>query len=177
MMINPRYSMTEATRLASVRNNVCNVLLGLGAGLFAFGLYMGFVRHANPALVFSLLGVTTVVFAVVLWVLLKPEAFAFMSSARLARQPEGPVNPERESTVAQPHAAAEIQPKDSTIPRSEVVVRLPPEPAPQLSHPVAEGPQPGANEDLVKLMDTTLGDILHLLQSALRKDSEASGRH
>jgi hypothetical protein len=177
MMINPRYSITEATRLESASKNVCNVLLGLGAGLLAFGLYMGFVRHANAALVFSLLGITTVVFAVVLWVLMKPDAFAFMSSARLARQPEGPVNPERESTVAQPHAAAEIQPQGPAVPRPEVVVNSPAEPAPQLPHPVAEGPQPRADEDLVKLMDTTLGDILHLLQSALRKDSEASGRH
>ena len=103
--------MTKAALLDSARINVCNVFLGLGAGLFALGLYMGFVWHANPALVFGLLGVTTVVFVMVLLVLLKPAAFGFMGSNKVVQQPEVPVNPERESTaVVQPHAA-EIQPK------------------------------------------------------------------
>jgi hypothetical protein len=113
-MSEPASGTTEATPLKSAPSKACNVLLGLGAGLPAFGLYMGFVRHANPAFVFGLI--------------LKPPAAA-------------------------PQAAA-----------------------PQIPHAaVPQSPTPQASADRVKLLDTTLGDILDLLQAALRKDSEGAG--
>ncbi len=48
--------------------------------------------------------------------------------------------------------------------------------APQIPHAaVPQSPTPQASADRVKLLDTTLGDILDLLQAALRKDSEGAG--
>ena len=127
-MSEPASGTTEATPLKSAPSKACNVLLGLGAGLPAFGLYMGFVRHANPAFVFGLLEVDAVVFVVVLFLILKPPAAA-------------------------PQAAA-----------------------PQIPHAaVPQSPTTQASADRVKLLDTTLGDILDLLQAALRKDSEGAG--
>src|SRR5208283_3491262 len=68
-------SMPEPKPLAPPLQKACHLLLAAGALVFAVGLYLGFVKHANSALVFSLLGVTTLVFGVVMLVLLKPGAF------------------------------------------------------------------------------------------------------
>jgi outer membrane biosynthesis protein TonB len=176
------YSMPEPIRLDPALKKVCNILLGLGAAVLTLDLYLGFVKHANSALVFSLLGITTVVFATVLFMLLQPSAFAFLSSAKsapepkatVAPEPKDVVNPEPEATVAsEPKDAVEAQPKAEAIPQSETKVEPPAEPAPQTPPAAKSAPQLGPNTDLGKLLDTTLGDIL---VAALRKDPEGAGR-
>jgi outer membrane biosynthesis protein TonB len=192
------YSMPEPTLLDPALKKVCSILLGLGAAVLTLDLYLGFVKHANSALVFSLLGITTVVFATVLFMLLQPSAFAFLSSAKsapepkatvapeptaavnpepeatVAPEPTAAVNPEPEATVAsEPKDAVEAQPKAEAIPQPETKVEPPAEPAPQTRPAAKSEPQLGPNTDLGKLLDTTLGDIL---VAALRKDPEGAGR-
>jgi outer membrane biosynthesis protein TonB len=192
------YSMPEPTLLDPALKKVCSILLGLGAAVLTLDLYLGFIKHANSALVFSLLGITTVVFATVLFVLLKPSAFAFLGSAKsapepkatvapeptaavnpepkatVAPEPTAAVNPEPEATVAsEPKDAVEAQPKAEAIPQPETKVEPPAEPAPQTRPAAKSEPQLGPNTDLGKLLDTTLGDIL---VAALRKDPEGAGR-
>ena len=176
------YSMPEPTLLDPALKKVCSILLGLGAAVLTLDLYLGFIKHANSALVFSLLGITTVVFATVLFMLLQPSAFAFLSSAKSAPEPEATVapeptaavNPEPEATVAsEPKDAVEAQPKAEAIPQPETKVEPPAEPAPQTRPAAKSEPQLGPNTDLGKLLDTTLGDIL---VAALRKDPEGAGR-
>jgi outer membrane biosynthesis protein TonB len=145
-----------------------------------------------------LLGITMVVFATVLFMLLQPSAFAFLSSAKsapepkatvapeptaavnpepeatVAPEPTAAVNPEPEATVAsEPKDAVEAQPKAEAIPQPETKVEPPAEPAPQTRPAAKSEPQLGPNTDLGKLLDTTLGDIL---VAALRKDPEGAGR-
>jgi outer membrane biosynthesis protein TonB len=192
------YSMPEPTLLDPALKKVCSILLGLGAAVLTLDLYLGFIKHANSALVFSLLGITMVVFATVLFMLLQPSAFAFLSSAKSAPEPEATVapeptaavnpepeatvapeptaavNPEPEATVAsEPKDAVEAQPKAEAIPQPETKVEPPAEPAPQTRPAAKSEPQLGPNTDLGKLLDTTLGDIL---VAALRKDPEGAGR-
>jgi outer membrane biosynthesis protein TonB len=176
------YSMPEPTLLDPALKKVCSILLGLGAAVLTLDLYLGFIKHANSALVFSLLGITMVVFATVLFMLLQPSAFAFLSSAKSAPEPEATVapeptaavNPEPKATVApEPTAAVEAQPKAEAIPQPETKVEPPAEPAPQTRPAAKSEPQLGPNTDLGKLLDTTLGDIL---VAALRKDPEGAGR-
>ena len=176
------YSMPEPTLLDPALKKVCSILLGLGAAVLTLDLYLGFVKHANSALVFSLLGITTVVFATVLFMLLQPSAFAFLSSAKsapepkatVAPEPTAAVNPEPKATVApEPKDAVEAQPKAEAIPQPETKVEPPAEPAPQTRPAAKSEPQLGPNTDLGKLLDTTLGDIL---VAALRKDPEGAGR-
>jgi len=176
------YSMPEPTLLDPALKKVCSILLGLGAAVLTLDLYLGFVKHANSALVFSLLGITMVVFATVLFMLLQPSAFAFLSSAKsapepkatVAPEPTAAVNPEPEATVAsEPKDAVEAQPKAEAIPQSETKVESPAEPAPKTRPAAKSEPQLGPNTDLGKLLDTTLGDIL---VAALRKDPEGAGR-
>jgi outer membrane biosynthesis protein TonB len=192
------YSMPEPTLLDPALKKVCSILLGLGAAVLTLDLYLGFIKHANSALVFSLLGITMVVFATVLFMLLQPSAFAFLSSAKSAPEPKATVapeptaavnpepkatvapepttavNPEPEATVAsEPKDAVEAQPKAEAIPQPETKVEPPAEPAPQTRPAAKSEPQLGPNTDLGKLLDTTLGDIL---VAALRKDPEGAGR-
>ena len=192
------YSMPEPTLLDPALKKVCSILLGLGAAVLTLDLYLGFIKHANSALVFSLLGITMVVFATVLFMLLQPSAFAFLSSAKsapepkatVAPEPTAAVNPEPEATVApeptaagnpepeatvasEPKDAVEAQPKAEAIPQPETKVEPPAEPAPQTRPAAKSEPQLGPNTDLGKLLDTTLGDIL---VAALRKDPEGAGR-
>jgi outer membrane biosynthesis protein TonB len=140
------YSMPEPTLLDPTLKKVCGILLGLGAVILTVDLYLGFVKHANSALVFSLLGITTVVFATVLFVLLKPSAFAFLSSAKsapepkatVASEPTAAVNPEPEAAVAsepkdavnpEPEAAVASEPKDAVNPEPEATVASEPKDA------------------------------------------------
>jgi hypothetical protein len=168
------YSMAEPTLLDPALKKVCRILLGLGAVILTLDLYLGFVKHANSALVFSLLGITTMVFAAVLFVLLKPSAFAFLGSAKSAPEPKAAVAPEPTAAVnAEPEAAVEAQPKAAAIPQSETKVESPADPAPQTTPAAKSGPQLEPNADLGKLLDTTLGEIL---VAALRKDPEGAGR-
>src|ERR1019366_5415343 len=126
IIMDAEYSMPEPIRLDPALKKVCNILLGLGAAVLTLDRYLGFVKHANSALVFSLLGITTVVFAPVLFMLLQPSAFAFLSSAKsapepkatVAPEPKDVVNPEPEATVAsEPKDAVEAQPKAEAIPQ------------------------------------------------------------
>jgi outer membrane biosynthesis protein TonB len=192
------YSMAEPTLFDPALKKVCRILLGLGAAILTLDLYLGFVKHANSALVFSLLGITTMVFAAVLFVLLKPSAFAFLGSAKSAPEPKAAVAPEPTAAVnaepavavapeptaavnaepaaavaPEPTAAVEAQPKAAAIPQSETKAESPAEPAPQTTPAGKSGPQLEPNADLGKLLDTTLGDIL---VAALRKDPEGAGR-
>jgi len=91
--------MPEPTLLDPTLKKACGIFLGLGAVVLTVDLYLGFVKHANSALVFSLLGITTVVFATVLFVLLKPSAFAFLGSAKSAPEPKATVAPEPTAAV------------------------------------------------------------------------------
>jgi outer membrane biosynthesis protein TonB len=130
------YSMPEPTLLDPTLKKVCGILLGLGAVILTVDLYLGFVKHANSALVFSLLGITTVVFATVLFVLLKPSAFAFLGSAKsapepkatVAPEPTAAVNPEPKATVApEPTAAVNPEPKATVAPEPTAAVNPEPE--------------------------------------------------
>jgi hypothetical protein len=147
-------------------------LLSLGAVLLAFGLNMGFVRHANPALVFSLLGVGAVVFVVVLCGILSPETLGFNDAAHLVHHLNAPLSPEPTPTpVSYPPVAAAMQLKAASV----CDATLPSLPAPSVSHSAAKDPAPQANSDLRNLMVTTIGDILELLQAALSKDRKDAG--
>jgi hypothetical protein len=130
------YSMPEPTLLDPALKKVCSILLGLGAAVLTLDLYLGFIKHANSALVFSLLGITMVVFATVLFMLLQPSAFAFLSSAKsapepkatVAPEPTAAVNPEPEATVApEPTAAVNPEPKATVAPEPTAAVNPEPE--------------------------------------------------
>jgi outer membrane biosynthesis protein TonB len=130
------YSMPEPTLLDPALKKVCSILLGLGAAVLTLDLYLGFIKHANSALVFSLLGITMVVFATVLFMLLQPSAFAFLSSAKsapepkatVAPEPTAAVNPEPEATVApEPTAAVNPEPKATVAPEPTTAVNPEPE--------------------------------------------------
>ncbi len=158
-MTDAGHSLPGPTPLAPSLRKACQVLLAAGALVFAIGLYIGFVRHGNSALVFSLLGVTTLVFALVMAVLVKPGAFAFISAS-----PE----PLAQAAAA-PHAEPKStpQPEPKAEPPDEPKAEPPAEPK---AGPAADAP---AKTDLAILMNTTLGDIL---LAALRSDPEGAGR-
>src|ERR1039457_5853889 len=71
------YSMPGLKPIDPAVQRACYLLLAGGVVVFAVALYVGFVRHGNSALVFSLLGVTTLVFSFTVFILVKPGAFAF----------------------------------------------------------------------------------------------------
>jgi hypothetical protein len=175
--------MPEPTLLDPTLKKACGIFLGLGAVVLTVDLYLGFVKHANSALVFSLLGITTLVFATVLFMLLRPSAFAFLASAKSEPEASAAVNPEPKASVGPESASAvESQPMPAAIPQS--IAAPIPQPETNEVEPAAESaPQalPATkseaelepNTDLGKLLDMTLGDIL---VAALRKDPESAGR-
>jgi hypothetical protein len=165
-MADAEHAMPEPNLLDPALQEVCRILLTVGAGVFGLGLYLGFVRHANSALVFSLLGVTTGVFAVVLFVLLKPSKFASMGAAKSKSQPHS-------DTASIPDVGPEAHPVPAAIPQPEITGGPPVEPTTQISHAAAIEPKLAANIDLASLMNTTVGDIL---LAVLRKDPEGAGR-
>jgi hypothetical protein len=172
--------MFEPERLDPAHRNACYILLAIGAGVLALGLYMGFVKHANSPVVFVSLGITTVVFGTVLFVLLKPHAFAFLSPAAAVPQPkaepklEANTEPQFEAkdapspssnNVRSPSSKARPRPEDGTQPRVQVNS--------QIGRGTKSEPQDEASSGVVTPLDMTLGDIL---LAALRKDPLGAGR-
>lgn len=166
-------NMTVAAPIAPVSKplarrleKACYALLVAGALVFAFGLSLGLVEHANAGAVFFLLSVATLVFALVVLVLLKPGAFAFICDDTKTPQAAG------ESALAQELVTANHS-SAVALPQPEAGPNRPTEPEVQAS-PAANGAAKVlASADLKILMNTTLGDVL---LAAIRSDPEGAGR-
>jgi hypothetical protein len=180
--------MFEFKLLDPALEKVCYILLAVAAVVFAFGLYMGFVQHANSAVVFVSLGVTTAAFGTVLCVLLKPHAFAFLSRATSVPQPKAEPQPEANTEpqieakdalapglkdVPSPESNDMPPPNSKTEPRPETGAEPPAQVKAQIGHGAKSEPQDEASTDVVPLFDMTLGDIL---LAAIRKDPQGAGR-
>ena len=168
----------------------CYLLLAGGVVVFAVALYVGFVRHGNSALVFSLLGVTTLVFSFTVFILVKPGAFAFIGAGK-DKPPADSDKAQGAEPGADPQPVAEAVPKSEpeAAPTAKVKDEPPAEskdepPAESKGEPPAESQvqaapaAKGAAEtpvktDLAILMNTTLGDVL---LAALRNDPEGAGQ-
>jgi hypothetical protein len=186
--VDAEYSMIEFKLVDPAHQKACYILLAVGAVTLGFGLYMGFVQHVNSAVVFVSLGLTTAVFGTVLFVLLKPHAFAFLSPAKSVPQPK--VGPQPEANTEPPMEAkdapvAEINdvppPECRDVPKPDSKAGPQPEagaePPAQLKAQTGRGaksePQHEASTEVVKLFDMTLGDIL---LAAIRQDPQGAGR-
>jgi hypothetical protein len=187
-IVDAEYSMFESERLDPVQRKACYTLLAVGAGALAFGLYMGFVRHANSALVFVSLGITTVVFGTVLFVLLKPHAFAFLSPPTAVPEPKVEPQPEANNEAqseAKDAPAPEVEevpsPDSNEVPplkfktglRPEIGAEPPAQVKAQIGREAKSDLQDEVTTDVATLFDMTLGDIL---LAALRKDPQGAGR-
>ena len=180
------FSILESKSLDPPLRKACHVLLAAGALVFALGLYVGFVKHGNSALVFSLLGVTTLVFAMIMFVMLKPDVFAFGGSHTATAQSAPPADTES-APAAEPSpepaavTAAVPESEPEALPQAEP--EAPPQSAPKGKSPAESQAQPAAantsepenraKTDLSILLNTTLGDVL---LAALRNDPEGAGR-
>jgi hypothetical protein len=143
----------------------CYTLLVGGALVFALGLSFGFAEHANPVLVYLLLGVTTLMFGLVVAMLLKPGVFAFIGGDA-AKPHAGDDGAPAVQAGPEPHPEAPVlQPGSDEKPSVE-----PPVEAAPGAKSTAEIP---AKTDLAILMNTTLGDVM---LAALRSDPEGAGR-
>jgi hypothetical protein len=110
LMVDAKSPVADVMRHEIAIRRICLVLMGTGIVLLALGLYLGFVRHASPALVFGLLGGTTLVFALVLVVLRRPGAPAPKGSQHSTKQPSVPAVARSEPEIApQPHAVVATQ--------------------------------------------------------------------
>lgn len=182
--------MFESKLLDHAHEKACYILLAVGAVMLAFGLYMGFVQHANSAVVFFSLGVTTAAFGTVLFVLLKPHAFAFLSPATSVPQSKAEPQPQPEANTepqfeAKDAAVSELKdvpspesndlppPNSKAGPRPETGAEPPAQVKAQISRGAKSEPQDEANTDVVPLFDMTLGDIL---LAAIREDPQGAGR-
>jgi hypothetical protein len=184
--------MFEFKLLDPALEKVCYVLMAVGAVMLAFGLYMGFVQHANSAVVFLSLGVTAAAFGTVLFVLLKPHAFAFLSRATSVPQPKAEPQPQPQpeantqpqfeakdapvpglKAVPSPESNDVPPPNSKTEPRPESSAEPPTQAKAQISRGAKSGSQDEASTDVLTLFDMTLGDIL---LAALRKDPQGAGR-
>ena len=180
--------MFESKLLDHAHEKACYILLAVGAVMLAFCLYMGFVQRANSAVVFGSLGVTTAAFGTVLFVLLKPHAFAFLSPATSVPQPKAEPQPEANTEpqfeakdapvpelkdVPSPESN-DVPPPDSKAgPRPETGAEPPAQVKAQIGREAKSEPQDEASTDGVPLFDMTLGDIL---LAAIRKDPQGAGR-
>jgi hypothetical protein len=191
-IVDAEYSMFESKLFDPAHQRACYILLAVGAVVLAFGLYLGFVRHANSAVVFVSLGITTAVFGTVLFVLLKPHAFAFLSPAASVPQPKAEPQPQPQpeannepqfeakdapvpelKDVPSP-SSSDVPPPDSKAgPRLEDGVEPPAQVKVQIGRGTKSEPQDEASSDVVAPLDMTLGDIL---LAALRKDPQGAGR-
>jgi hypothetical protein len=148
------------------------------------------VQHANSAVVFFSLGVTTAAFGTVLFVLLKPHAFAFLSPPTAVPEPKIEPQPQPEATnEAQSEAkdapareVEEVPSPDSnevpslkfkTAPRPEIRAEPPAQVKANIGREASSDPRDEATTDVATLFDMTLGDIL---LAALRKDPQGAGR-
>jgi hypothetical protein len=149
---------------------------------------MGFVKHANSMVVFVSLGITTAVFGTVLFVLLKPHAFAFLRPVTSVPQPkaeppfeanDAPVPERKDTPVPEPKdvpspESNDVPPPDSKAgPRPEDGAEPPAQVKAQIGRGTKSEPQDEASTDVVTPLDMTLGDIL---LAALRKDPQGAGR-
>ena len=178
--VDAEYSMIEFKLLDPAHQKACYILLAVGAVMLGFGLYVGFVQHANSAVVFVLLGITTAVFCTVLFVLMKPHAFALLSPAAAVPQPKA--EPQIVATEAPVSELKDVpSPEPNDMPPPDSKARPLPETGAEAAGQVrAESgrwansePQDGATNDVVTPLDMTLGDIL---LAALRKDPQGAGR-
>ena len=187
-IVDAEYAMFESERLDPAHRKVCYILLAIGAGMLAFSLYMGFVQHANSAVVFISLGLTTAVFGTVLFMLLKPHAFAFLSPATAVPEPKAEPPPEANNEAQSeakdapaleledvpPPDSNDVQPLNSkAAPRPEIGAEPPAQVKAQIGREAKSEPQDEASTDVVTPLDMTLGDIL---LAALRKDPQGAGR-
>ena len=180
--------MFESKLFDPAHLRACYILLAVGAVVLAFGLYMGFVRHANSTVVFVSLGVTTAAFGTVLFVLLKPHALAFLSPATAVPEPKAEPQPDANNEVQfeakdapGPELEAVPSPKSDDVPPPDSKAGPRPEdgaePPAQVKAQIGRGtksePQDEASTDVLTPLDMTLGDIL---LAALRKDPQGAGR-
>jgi hypothetical protein len=143
----------------------CYMLFVAGVLVFALGLSFGFAEHANPVLVYFLLAATTLLFALVVAMLLKPGAFAFIGDGAAKPQSGDDCAPAVQAGPEPHREAAVLQPGSDEKSSAEPSVEVAP-----AAKSTAEIP---AKTDLSILMNTTLGDIL---LAALRSDPEGAGR-
>jgi hypothetical protein len=176
------YSMPGLKPIDPAVQRACYLLLAGGVVVFAVALYVGFVRHGNSALVFSLLGVTTLVFSFTVFILVKPGAFAFIGAGK-DKPPADSDKAQGAEPGADPQPVAEAVPKSEPEAAPTAKVKDEP-PAESKDEPPAESQvqaapaAKGAAEtpvktDLAILMNTTLGDVL---LAALRNDPEGAGQ-
>ncbi len=157
-----------ATKPLTLNHNASrSLLIALGLGALAVGLYLGFVMHAESLVVLGTLGVSTVLFAIPL--VLISRQFSHPATATLPA-----------AVRAEPSAAAKVQSKPADLPASitpKATPLLPPVPpatvGPAPMPVVALSGKPDRHADFMELMNTTVGD---LLLAAQLKDPEAAGR-
>jgi len=191
--------MPEPKPLDPQPNRLSIALIGLGAVVFVVGLYVGFVKHAGAALVFSMLGVAMALFATVGVMLFKPVGFGVKTVAAGEPPPAAAVRPPVEGAVM-PHGVETPKPQagHATQPPPVIAMAMPapapkgeppviatampaPEPKgePAAHSPVRRAsdstgePNPDGSIKISQLMEMKLGD---LLLAALRNDPEGAGR-
>jgi hypothetical protein len=138
-------------------------LMAAAVVVFASALSLGFFEHAASPLVYWLLGVTTLSFAVVVFMMLKPAAFSFLDIDAAKRQAGVDGAP-----AAEP--GPDVHAEAPAVPPPEPVGDPPLEP---MGEP-PESPSPGApTSSTPMLLSTTLGEVL---LAAIRSDPEGAGR-